>query len=87
MIERELQKIGFKKEVVYPDESGMDDNFPYYTYKIADGVEFITPANDEVESQSKWYVEFFNSDPKIRFNDSRDLQIVINILEKSKVKR
>lgn len=86
MTERELQKIGFKKEVVYPDESGMDDNFHYYTYDIAQGVNLITQANDEIENDNDWYVEFFDTDPKIRFKDSRDLQTVINILENSKVK-
>ena len=87
MTEGEIQKLGFDKEIISPKESGMDDNFHYYTYKIATGVEFITPANDEIENDNGWYVEFFDSDPKIRFNDSRDLQIVINIIEKSKVKR
>jgi len=83
MTEKEIQKLGFEEQI----DNDNGKLYHYYTYKIADGVEFITPANDEVESQSKWYVEFFNSDPKIRFNDSRDLQTVINILENSKVKK
>ena len=82
MTERELQKIGFKKEVVCPDESGMDDNYHYYTYDIAEGINLITPANDEIINED-WYVEFFDTTPSIRFKDLKDLMDVINILEKS----
>jgi len=83
MTEIEIQKLGFEKQI----DNDNSNAYHYYTYKIADGVEFITPANDEIENDNGWYVEFFDSDPKIRFNDSRDLQTVINILENSKVKR
>lgn len=83
MTEKEIQKLGFEEQI----DNDNGKLWHYYTYKITTGVEFITPANDEIENDNGWYVEFFDSNPKIRFNDSRDLQIVINILEKSKVKR
>ena len=64
MTERELQKIGFKKVIVYQDESGMDNIYHYYTYDVVEGINLITPANDEIIDDS-WYVEFFNTMPII----------------------
>jgi len=83
MTERELQKIGFKKEVVCPDESGMDNIYHYYTYDVVEGINLITPANDEIIDDS-WYVEFFNTMPIIRFKIANELQTLINILNQHK---
>jgi len=83
MTERELQKIGFKKVIVYPDESGMDNIYHYYTYDVVEGINLITPANDEIIDDS-WYVEFFNTMPIIRFKNANELQTLIKILTQNK---
>lgn len=81
MNERQLQKLGFNKQEVSAESSG-ENPFYYYTYDIAETIHLITLANDEIEN-GNWYVEFFDSTPPIRFRNSRDLHIIINILEKS----
>jgi len=83
MTERELQKIGFKKVIVYQDESGMDNIYHYYTYDVVEGINLITPANDEIIDDS-WYVEFFNTMPIIKFKTANELQTLINILNQNK---
>ena len=84
MTERELQKIGFKKEIVYQDESGMDNIYHYYTYDVVEGINLITPANDEIINED-WYVEFSDTTPPIRFKTANELQTLINILNQHKV--
>jgi hypothetical protein len=83
MTEKEIQLLGFEMQ-----ESGDEfEPFYYYTYKIADGLEFISNANDEVSEYQEWYVDIFNTDPHIRFTEFGDVQGLINILEKRKVKK
>jgi hypothetical protein len=83
MTEKEIQLLGFEMQ-----ESGDEfEPFYYYTYKIADGLEFISCANDEVSEDQEWYVDIFNTDPHIRFTEFGDVQGLINILEKRRVKK
>jgi hypothetical protein len=83
MTERELILLGFKiKEIKEYDE---DDSY-YYSLKIVNGLEFITPMNDEIEND-KWYVEFFDTDPLIRFHDFGIVQGLINKLTGAIVKK
>jgi len=83
MSEVELQKLGFNKETVYTDESGMSNNYHYYTYDVAEGINLITPANDEIVADN-WHVEFFNTTPTIRFKNANELQTLIKILTQNK---
>jgi hypothetical protein len=83
MTEKEIQLLGFEMQ----ESSDEFEPFYYYTYKIADGLEFISCANDEVSEDQEWYVDIFNTDPHIRFTEFGDVQGLINILEKRRVKK
>jgi hypothetical protein len=83
MTEKEIQLLGFEMQ----ESTDEFEPFYYYTYKIADGLEFISNANDEVSEDQEWYVDIFNTDPHIRFTEFGDVQGLINILEKRRVKK
>ena len=83
MTEKEIQLLGFEMQ----ESTDEFEPFYYYTYKIADGLEFISNANDEVSEDQEWRVDIFNTDPHIRFTEFGDVQGLINILEKRKVKK
>ena len=83
MTEKEIQLLGFEMQ----ESTDEFEPFYYYTYKIADGLEFISNANDEVSEYQEWYVDIFNTDPHIRFMHFGDVQGLINILEKRRVKK
>jgi hypothetical protein len=82
MTEREIILLGLKSEEI--KEHDEDDTY-YYVLDIVDGLTFITPTNDEIKD-GDWYVEFFNTDPLVRFYDFEDVQILINKLTKAIVK-
>ncbi len=82
MTEREIILLGLKSEEI--KEHDEDDSY-YYVLDIVDGLTFITPTNDEIKD-GDWYVEFFNTDPLVRFYDFEDVQILINKLTKAIVK-
>ena len=76
MTENEIKLLGLEKE-----DMGQWDNDEsyYYVLDIANGLTFITPANDEIKNE-EWYVEIFNTDPLIRFNEFTEVQGLINQL-------
>ena len=94
MTEKQIQLLGCEKHseegtVVKDLETGKqwtEDAFYYYTYTIAQGFEFISNSNDEVGEDGQWYLEFFDSDPEIRFTEFGEVQALINLLEKRRVK-
>jgi len=93
MTERELQLLGFKKEesdgTECVDSDGkrwIEDEFYYYSLDIAAGFAFITCASDEVGEDGQWFVEFFDSDPQIRFMEFGELQALINLITSRIVK-
>ena len=83
MTEKEIQLLGFEMQ----ESTDEFEPFYYYTYRIADGLEFISCANDEVSEDQEWYIDIFNTDPHIRFTEFGDVQGLINILEKRRVKK
>jgi len=83
MTERELMLLGFKSEEI--KEHDEDDSY-YYALDIVDGLTFITPTNEEIK-EDNWYVEVFNTDPQIRFNNFGEVQGLINQLTKAIVKK
>lgn len=85
MTERELQLLGF--EINYDDGGGNWDKYHYYTHTVAIGVQFISNASDEIEEGEEWYVEFFDSQPTIRFYNFEEVQTLINLFEKRIVKQ
>ena len=84
MTEKQIQLLGF--EVNYDDGGGDWDKYHYYTYTVAQGFQFISNASDEVGEDGQWYVEVFNTDPEIRFTEFGEMQALINLLEKRRVK-
>jgi len=77
MTEKEIQLLGFERR----DASEEPTPYYYYVYEIVDGVDFITPANDEVEN-GKWSVEFLEANPKIIFTKLEEVQTLINLITK-----
>ena len=82
MTERELIILGFKSEEIKEHE---DDESYYYVLDIVDGLTLITPTNDEIKD-GDWHVDFFNTDPLVRFHEFGELQGLINQLTKAIVK-
>jgi len=82
MTERELILLGFKSEEMREHEG---DETYYYVLDIVDGITFITRTNDEIKDD-EWYVEFFNTDPSVRFHDFKEVQLLINQLRNAIVK-
>ena len=76
MTEQEIKLLGFEKA----DEHDGESPFYYYTYNVARGFEFISCASDEVDESGEWYIEFFESDPTIRFIKFAEVQALINLL-------
>ena len=91
MTEKEIQLLGFERHnefgVECEDDLGKtwtEDAFHYYTYTVAQGLDFISCSSDETES-GEWYVEFFDTEPAIRFYDFAKMQMLLNLLERHKV--
>ena len=76
MKEQDIIDLGFTKE--------FGDNFHYYTYDFARGFSLITQASDEVVD-NKWFVEFFDSHPTIRFTDKELVETLITTINKAKI--
>jgi hypothetical protein len=83
MTERDLILLGFKSEEL--KEYDEDETY-YYVLDIVDGLTFITPTNEEIKN-GEWYVEFFNTDPLVRFHDSNELGVLINTLKNAIVNK
>jgi hypothetical protein len=83
MTERELILLGFKSEEI--KEHDEDESY-YYALDIVDGLTFISPTNEEIKD-GDWYVEIFNTDPLIRFNEFGELQGLINQLTSRIIKK
>lgn len=84
MTEKQIQLLGF--EVNYDDGNGNWEKYHYYSYTVARGFQFISNSSDEVGEDGQWYVEFFNSEPTIRFTEFGEVQALINLLTSRIVK-
>ena len=82
MTEEQIRLLGF--QIQHDDGGGYFDKYHYYTYKITEGLSFITNASDETLDGS-WFVEFFNTDAAIRFTEFAEVQALINLLEKRRI--
>jgi hypothetical protein len=83
MTEREIILLGLKSEELKEHE---DDESYYYVLDIVDGLTFITRTNEEIKNDN-WYVEFFNTDPCIRFTEFDEVQSLIDLLRSRIVKK
>jgi hypothetical protein len=82
MTEKELESLGFDLEG-YGD---FDGEWHYYSLQLASGFGFISCANNQVGEDGQWYVDFFDSDPLIRFTDYDELRNIISLVETRIVK-
>jgi hypothetical protein len=83
MTERELILLGFKSEEIREHD---EDESYYYVLDIVDGLTLITPTNEEIKD-GVWHVDFFNTDPLVRFHEFGEVQALINTLTKAIVKK
>lgn len=83
MTEKEIQLLGFERQ---DEEDLYDHNYHYYTYTVARGLQFISNSSDDTGEDGKWYVDFFDSEPTIRFTEFGEVQALLNTLTKSIVK-
>ena len=84
MTEKELQMMGFNKVEVTAEESGHNP-YNYYIYEFTKGLEFISTDSDSVVDD-EWWIEFFNTEIPVRFYDMMEVQKLISIFEKAKLK-
>jgi hypothetical protein len=84
MTEKELQMLGFTKVEVSMEESG-DNPYHYYIYEFTEGLEFISTDSESVVND-EWWIEFFNTEIPVRFYDILEVQKLISIFEKAKLK-
>ena len=77
--EEQLLEFGFSKEVVTADESGMDYDWYYYSYRVGN-LDFISSESDTAEKYNgAWTVQILEGG--IEFTDFEDLKNVIDILK------
>ena len=84
MIEREIDLLGFEKCFIKDGYEDPEEDY-YYAYDIAEGLSLITNCESEVKG-GQWFVEVFNTDPKIRFHEFSEVQALMNQLESKIVK-
>jgi hypothetical protein len=84
MTEKGLQMLGFTKVEVSTEESG-DNPYHYYIYEFTEGLEFISTDSESVVND-EWWIEFFNTEIPVRFYDILEVQKLISIFEKAKLK-
>ena len=72
--------LGFERQTETSEPS-----FYYYTLDIAEGLCFITQADDEVVN-GEWEVEIFDTYPSITFKDAETVSKLIEILNQNKNK-
>ena len=77
MSEQDLIDLGFERTDEPAEVWGGEEDFYYYSLNIG-GIEFITNANDEWNTEGL-FVEIMETD--IRFKGSGDLEDIIRILE------
>lgn len=85
MTEKELTLLGLEKQEI-EEYVGEENPDYYYTIKIVNGLDFITNTKRECGNDD-WYVEFFDTEPSIRFTKFEEVQSLFNLLNKKIIKR
>ena len=78
MTEQTFIDLGFKRNKVTPEESGLDYTYYYYTLDIGD-ICLISNANDEAEEEG-WYCSIFDS-ITLKIKGAGDLEDLTRILK------
>jgi hypothetical protein len=84
MTEKEVQILGFEKELMI-DYEGEENPDYYYAYDIVNGLTLISGSRSETKNE-EWFVDIFNTEPIIRFTKMEQVQVLINTMEKAIVK-
>ena len=77
MTEEIFEKLNFVKEVVTPEDSGLDKDFYYYTLDIGD-ICIISNSDDEAVKEG-WEAYIFDS-LSMRIKGAGDLEDLIRII-------
>lgn len=88
MSEQELLDLGFER----CEEDGLnfsedfdavsaDGAYHYYYHHIADGLGLISNESDDL-MDGMWYVEVFDTDPRIRFMNKKEVLDFLSIIKK-----
>ena len=83
MTEQDLIELRFERVDVTAEESGYKRDWYYYTYDFTNRLSLISNDDIEAEITKGWYVEFFNTEDKIRFTDTYDVQELIKIINRA----
>jgi len=82
MTEQDIIDLGFERVDVTAEESGYLRDWYFYTYDFTNGLSLI--SNNKTDAETKgWYVEFFNTEDKIRFTRNKDLHRLIKIINRA----
>lgn len=82
MTEQDLIELGFERNDITAEESGYKRDWYYYIYVFANVLSLI--SNDDMDAENKgWYVEFFDTEDKIQFTDTYDVQELIKIINRA----
>ena len=84
MTEKDLKSLGFKRVDVTAEDSGYTRDWYYYIYDFTNGLSLISNDDIEAEITKGWYVEFFDTEDKIQFTDTYDVQELIKIINRAK---
>jgi hypothetical protein len=84
MTEKEVQILGFEKELMV-DYEGEENPDYYYAYDIVNGLTLISGSRSETKNE-EWFVDVFNTEPIIRFTKMEQVQVLINTMERAIVK-
>ena len=85
---KQLKRLGFKKVVVTPEETGDDRGFFYYDYDFKKNeddlyapLSLITCTDDEAKDKKYFEVSIFDY-PDFIITDVKDLKILIKMFNK-----
>jgi len=81
--ELDLEKLGFQKVVVTPEESGDPQGFYYYEYPLSEDNEnlvLVSEDSDEIQNDS-WIVQLFDTHD-YTFTDREGLREFIEMMKK-----
>lgn len=87
---KQLKKLGFRKEVVTPEEAGTIKGFHYFIYEFStefyQSLALMSESNDERTHGRYYTVSFFDHD-EIVITTIGDLRDLLKILKKNVVKK
>ena len=81
MTEKELELLGFEKQVVLDEESGNGYDFYFYLKRVV-GLVFSSSVSDEVED-NQWSIHIIDTNTK--WEEFGEVQALFNLLEKAKI--